>query len=401
MSQEPDPTLRLLRDLEDESRWKVVRAVPIFCAHERSGKDGRKVKVSRKDLESICETYRRLKEKRGVVPRLMIGHTRDDAPEKSQPEIVGWMKNLRVGKFGPAGEEAVLADFYYRPECYDEARTYPFRSPEYYQGRQEISSVALLRRDPQLDLGILYGRNSTPVKAREGREKALYYERDGRPFFYFSEANPMPGDGMPDVDPAAAVPGADTPDDADFQKFLSHCDRDPVLKYVRTKYAQEAQAPPAPPPGPMPAMPPGGGGGMPPEKMARQADLLRYQQEVADLRAEISRERHAAKVARYRRDLEVLAEDYQLDVEEELKDAAGMDEAAFTRLKTKITSRYERNAPVGGPMLRTEPRTDKDPDNITDRHRDLALDYMRRHDDCEFEDAVEKTREAARKGVLR
>jgi hypothetical protein len=125
-----------------------IAGVPVFKANEHATEG---------DLYAIAEKQRQNKERFGVLPVICFGHRQRDPqyPETAQPEVIGYGDNARVGKFGPAGETALLMDLYIRRDMAEEAKRYPFRSSEYYPAAKEITGIALLRRDPKLDLGIL------------------------------------------------------------------------------------------------------------------------------------------------------------------------------------------------------------------------------------------------------
>lgn len=372
MDDAADPTAELLEALKDDSRWFVRRNVPVFKAHERTVRDPktgktRVVKVGRKELEEICATYRRLMAEVGVPPRITFGHTLDDAPEERQPPPKGWCQHMRVGTFGPGNVEAVLIDEYIYPAHAAEAKSYPYRSPEYYESRKEISGVALLRRDPQLDLGIVYSRQS---------DSTLSYEMAGRPWLYQREIQ-MPGE-MPNEDPAKAVPGATTPEDADFEKFSRMIDRHPVLRYVCSKYEREAQQPPMPPaPAPAPGSPPAPEG--PPQRMSRaEAERqAKYERELAESRDRIAALELRDRMNRYQRALEQdVAPFVEIDLAAEMAYVTKhkMDDAAFGEHKDRLLKYNRHAAPVGGPMLQTERPGKKE---FTEEHLEKAQRYMR------------------------
>ena len=59
-----------------------------------------------------------------------------------------------VWLYDPSGS-SMLSNLYYSKEHWEEAKKYPFRSVEYWPGSRDIRAVALLLRDPELDLGAL------------------------------------------------------------------------------------------------------------------------------------------------------------------------------------------------------------------------------------------------------
>jgi hypothetical protein len=156
---ESDPTMDFVRRLSDESQWVIVRNAPIMMPHVRyvprpDGTDQR-IEVTESDLPALAEKIRRLWEDYGVPMRITPGHIDPKKPEVEQPPIYGFGVRPHLGRFGPKGLPAVLADLCFKPECYDDAKTYPYRSAELYPDTMEIHGIALLRRDPFLNLGMV------------------------------------------------------------------------------------------------------------------------------------------------------------------------------------------------------------------------------------------------------
>lgn len=169
-----DATLDFLARLNDPARWVVVRDVPIFRPHTRRNQDGSvKYTVTEHDIQSIAATATAKERQNGVAGIITLGHRLTDprAPEPQQPRVVGYLRNMRPGTFGPEQVPCDLVDAYYKREDWDEARLYPFRSAEYYPAKREITGVALLVRDPELELGVVsyateanhYCRDDGPV----------------------------------------------------------------------------------------------------------------------------------------------------------------------------------------------------------------------------------------------
>lgn len=155
-------------DLDDATKWHVVRGVPVFKPHTRvlpefkdpTGKVWPEVKiaVTERDLPYIADATN----KAGPQP-MRCGHVVQDPtyPEKNQPRVEGWEKNHGVGRFSQDGgktwEPCVTADLYYRVESFDEVgpAEYPFRSVDYDFQTKRLTGLALLRRRPFLDLGVI------------------------------------------------------------------------------------------------------------------------------------------------------------------------------------------------------------------------------------------------------
>lgn len=154
-----DPTLEFMARLGDESLWHIRRGVPVFKCHDRKrvGKDGQPFvaySVTERDLDTIAEKMRRNQAK-GVPARMTVGHINPDGsfPESDQPEVVGYWLNARRGTFGPNAEPCVLCDGYVKSDAVDLVKGRPYRSSEFYPASKEIRGIALLTRDPELDLG--------------------------------------------------------------------------------------------------------------------------------------------------------------------------------------------------------------------------------------------------------
>lgn len=166
-----DATLDFLARLNDPAQWVIVRDVPIFRPHTRRNQDGSvKYTVSEHDIENIAITGAAKERENGVAGIITLGHRLVDprAPEPQQPRVVGYLRNMRPGRFGPEQVPCDLVDAYYKRDDWDEARKYPFRSAEYYPAKREITGVALLVRDPELELGVVsYAAPETAYYARE------------------------------------------------------------------------------------------------------------------------------------------------------------------------------------------------------------------------------------------
>jgi hypothetical protein len=206
-----DPTMAALESLKDPKRWVVVRSVPVFCAHRRKvrRKDpetgemvDKEVVVTEDDLRDIVNHARALTRETGAVPGLWMGHRNPapDFPEERQPKLVGLTPNWRMGTWGPKKKTAILVDLYYDRRFWHETQNAPYRSAEYYPD-QEITGVALLRRDPQLDLGLILNA------------------RDGEPVLYAADETP-PGPGDPTEPPGKPGEGGGDSDDPEDKKFM-------------------------------------------------------------------------------------------------------------------------------------------------------------------------------------
>lgn len=365
-----DPTLDFLARLDDPTQWVVVKNVPVFRPHKRTVKqaDGtdQTVEVTEADMPRIAAKYQRLEKEFGVIPRMTLGHTLLDpqTPERKQPPIVGYGRNLRVGTFGPAKAVAVLADCYYRRDCWEEAKEYPYRSAEYYSNSKEITGIALLKRDPQLDMGMVtYRRGESP-----------YYLYMGDDAKMDDKANPA-GEGSP-VDPPDAAQEKLTPEEEKMaDKFMRHYSR-------KFPAMQQFMAAPAP------ACPSGTNGG--PPAPGRQ-DMGRQDSPVLNARVQALENQLRETQSQYvraecERELERLeSTGYQLDKAQEAAAMLPMTpEQRSARLK--YIQQFYRQAPVGNSFLPVPVFADGRPNaqgkaTFSDAEADKAIHYMAMHPD--------------------
>lgn len=173
-----DATQDFSQVLNDSRRWVYKHGVPVFKCHQRVDPNtGRLITVDLPKLYRIADKINRLERAGGVPIRLTIGHTEPGKPETQQPPIGGYYRNARVGPFGRKGEPAVLVDEQLDPYWLPHRKNFPYRSAEYYDDTEQITGVALLTRDPYLDLGV--------VAYERGRAGAIHYSLAGaRPTGY-------------------------------------------------------------------------------------------------------------------------------------------------------------------------------------------------------------------------
>ncbi len=181
---EADATRDFSAKLADPARWIIKPAVPIFKAHERTDPaTGQLIKVDLAKLHRIAANMKRLETQNGVPIRLTLGHTEPGKPETEQPPVGGYYRNPRVAPFGPKGEPAVVVDEWLDPQYASVRKNYPYRSSEYYDDAEQITGVALLTRDPYLDLGVVaYERGEALVcyTAESKPDRRTNYSRSER-----------------------------------------------------------------------------------------------------------------------------------------------------------------------------------------------------------------------------
>lgn len=253
----PDPTMQILERLKNPSAWDHIdRGVPIFKPHIATLRhpgtgESFQVNYDVPRLERMVAILHRITERSGVVPRLTVGHTRHPQTEitqEEQPEIVGYAANPRVGTFGPTNTPAILIDRYFLPGTWDKAKSYPYRSPEFYPAEvaaalpgaiepdnfDAITSIALLRTDPKLDMGLTTYAQSAHVY-RYAMENDMSEPMD---------TPPMPA---PTPAPAPIEPGLDDQFMEQFRRCMGR-EYPHLSQYYRDCVASkyEASAPAAP-----------------------------------------------------------------------------------------------------------------------------------------------------------
>lgn len=208
-----DATLDFASALSDPTRWIVKKGVPVFKPHERTDPNtGALIKVDLPKLYRIAQNMQRLERAGGVPIRMTLGHTEPGKPETQQPPMAGYYRNARVERFGPKGEPAIVVDEWLDPQYAPLRKNYPYRSSEYYDDAEQITGVALLTRDPFLDLGMVaYTRPCPgPVRyGRSGREAAYVYTFGDDAVDNQTTPGPVPvapQTGIPTVQPAVPAP---------------------------------------------------------------------------------------------------------------------------------------------------------------------------------------------------
>lgn len=388
-----DPTMDFLRALDDSSQWHVVENVPIFAPHTREGQDGKPVVIDEPELYRIASEAMQLERSRGVVPALILGHTKTEKgfDEKLQPDIVGYARHLKVGHFGPERQIGLLATFYFYPDRVREARKFPFRSVEIYPDKGQITKVALLKRDPWLDLGVVH-------YAQSGQ---LYYAKEAGavrvPFFYEGSMPENFDPNMPPVSPAdeGLSPEERATADAYARYYAEECEN-PMMKYMRDQHSQYmASAPSATntePPMPDPAAPPVSPGGDDLETVKMQRDQLAMQYQGLKARVDqIERDKNLAEARELV--LQLTGEGYKVPADEVNKLAA-LDAAGRKSRVGEIRMYYQRDPGSGGLINFGEPEsTEGATGNVQEGGKDLTKKGMRealayaRANSCSWEQA--------------
>lgn len=114
------------------------------------------VDVTESMLRKIAENQNKRVAETGDATPLVIGHTKDDAHEHEQPEVVGYATNWSVKKFFKTGKHALACTFHLFKKSADKVRKYPRRSVELWLDSLTIDPISLLgATTPERDLGLL------------------------------------------------------------------------------------------------------------------------------------------------------------------------------------------------------------------------------------------------------
>ena len=324
--------------LADPARYECVPGIPIFKPHVRRTSDGRvKYTIAASDLYEIAATTQAAIDA-GHFPRLTPGHVFPGVPDAELPVNLGTWANVRVEPFGPSREPAVVADLYFRRDQAAEAKRHPYRSAEYYPLDKRIRGLALLTRDPCLDLGT-----------------TLYSLDAGRVECYALE-NAMPDD-LPVV--AAAAPAA-----LSDELYQAIVDRLTADGYV------SASNGPAPDNNPV------------------MLQLEQLRGEVRSQAKALAKQAHNQAVNTDAADLDRLeAEGYQLDRAHEAKTLAQLTGPNRAKYIANIRSHYSR-VPSGTmvEVYQGPSGTPTGPRPLSQAEFDAAMAHMNRAG-CSFDDA--------------
>jgi hypothetical protein len=360
-------------DLDDPDLFVARRSIPILDEHQHSTKGD----IDEGLLQLLAENSNARAEGTGNYALIFVGHTDDEGDEDDQPDVVGYARNFRVSPF--MGRPCLYADLYFYKSDYKRAMKYPHRSVERFRSEEDrganfIDAIALLKRTPERDLGLLveyarggslvrYSRDLPPLGSGEvaitpdpaGTEVVMDENTMNMLVSKIVEAVKGVLDGSAEGPP----PG----DDGGLDDLLGGDDGGDPL-------ADAAPGGPAPAPAPAGDMPPEEG----PEKYAAgvaagantfapgqvkgkvnmsksggsvsrysAADIEGIVRENQKLRSDV------AKIVKYNRNVarkEVLSglygEGYNLDVDQEVKENEELSDAQFDAHVRRIKERYGR-----------------------------------------------------------
>ena len=378
----------------DPSKWVVRRAVPVFVEHDEVeiDADGQEhtERFGRKELEAIARDSARRERETGDPAPIMLGHIpRNKAGawhyERDLGKIVGFARNFRVGYMKTRGKDgksqkrlAVLVDKWFRKDRYQEAMEYPRRSVELWDKRI-IDPICLLKRTPQLDLGLVTadGQPETEeLPRRYGRDGAelLCYQRGPRCRIYQMEDSP--------VDDSIKTQLADL-----LQQAIT-------LLQGGGEESSEAEGQPeqfgaAGASGTNTGMPAAAGSPMP---YARDAQALKRAKDAekaaAKAKADAEHYRKLYQRTQRQQQLAEIAVDHELDVDDELAETEDLDDARFERHLERCRKYQRRDS--GQKLIPTGPApTVRSKNDNTREKSDRAVAYATEHG-CSFNEALTK-----------
>lgn len=243
-----DTATQSLNHITKSGEYTVVPNVVVFDEHEEFDHEGTSVrKFDREKLQKIVDECNR-RGKNGDLSPFGPGHTISGAPEHLQPPTYGYAKDFRVGTFGPEKKLGILCSWYVKKQVktpdgktadgVEEVKSYPRRSIELWLKDGFIDHIALLRRTPQRDLGLLdFARGGEYVTipttdnlfSAPSRQHSLAAAVRGGKLCYAMEYA-MPMDNVPAMS-AGSPSGTNTfapgmgDDDQDYSQFCKNADR--------------------------------------------------------------------------------------------------------------------------------------------------------------------------------
>lgn len=247
-----DSATKSLKHIMEGGDYVKLPNVVVFDEHDEF--DGEKKPVRKFDraaLEKIAKKCNERAKKTGDLSPFGPGHTITDAPEHLQPVTYGYAANYRVGSYGPENKLGLLVDFYVKKQVtrpdgkkadgLDEVKSYPRRSVELWLKDGFIDHIALLRRTPQRDLGLLeYAKDTHETVtipstgnlfSRTGRSltAAVRHYQQGGKLCYSMESEQM--DDVPAMRDDEDENGGFDPEGEDHKMFRQHADH-----YMKSRY---------------------------------------------------------------------------------------------------------------------------------------------------------------------
>ncbi len=222
MAQELHPAVKRIFD---PNKYVCRPSVEIFTEHAIRGKDGKEIKVGKEDLEQFAKVNNE-KAAKGALSTVGAGHTFDDQydkdgnlekkfPEEKQPTPLGFLYRYEVKYNQHTKKWSLYADEHIEKYIKDPetgqmvdglkyTASFPRRSAEAYHNEKWIDHVAMIRRAPRLDLGVVAYAKNDPAHAlyskdKDGKELYAYQFARGKVRYSFDtgEGTMEPNDQSP------------------------------------------------------------------------------------------------------------------------------------------------------------------------------------------------------------
>lgn len=429
-----DSTASILDSLDDHNLWVRREDVPVFDEHiEKRGDITEDFNEAR--LSEIAKNCNKRERDTGDLCPITLGHTvldqYDDkgvlirkAKETEQPPIVGYARNFRVGRFGPSGRLGILSTFYVKKENHlpdgpmsgDQIlEQFPRRSVERWIQGNILDPIALLKRTPKRDLGILYIKDGADERIRYELEQTTMSSANGQATkpaptaIRYEHEEGEGGEGKKTITAPQEGDEISEEDKKKAEQYMRYYERtNPTIQYMAQQAKQYAMASatngvtPAPvAAGPGPAAAPTGNETM---QMQRDQANIQYAREIEQLRNETKalREENTLRNRQYIREqrkaelTQLEAEGFKLNRVYELDtvapvDAEPMAQSQYEKYKQNIRDNYSR-VPTSDRFIPVDPgRSERGvaPDATeTESEQEAAFQYMRDHNEQNYNKAL-------------
>ena len=122
----------------------------------KTGEQKESIQLTEHHLRLIAHNNNERIRKTGDMAPVVIGHTIDGAPEKHQPELVGFAHKFTVDPLFNTGKKAIFARFLAFKKKLQKFKEFPRRSVELWLGKWEIDPISILgATTPDRDLGLI------------------------------------------------------------------------------------------------------------------------------------------------------------------------------------------------------------------------------------------------------
>ena len=141
----------------DPAQFVVVPHVAALDTFRMTNDDGTFVAdITEKYLDKLIAHMAEREAATGDLCPIVIGHTMNGVPETEQPPLVGFARNWHKGILGATGRPCAFFDAWVNRDKVELAKQYPRRSCEVWASRYEVDPISLLgATTPARDLGLM------------------------------------------------------------------------------------------------------------------------------------------------------------------------------------------------------------------------------------------------------